>query len=214
MKLRILTIEASKIKDIFPKEIPFRNFAHHIKEQFLFFLPKNVEINKSSKIEIVFGPKGNEPLFDNVLGSTNYFIEEFDFKAFYELSDIEKEYIVLEKIKETLIKLSDKKVEIEILETTKKLYENKFNLEIEIKKLSKYLTNKKRKISIFRILNKDIGEGWKYKIIDTNTKEIIEENWMTKIPNYLDKTDYFKKSIINEDKFIIVNNLEKVVFEI
>jgi hypothetical protein len=86
-------------------------------------------------------------------------------------------------------------------------------MEIEVNKLSKITFDKKYKINIFRILNKEVGESWKYKKIDRKTKIVVEENWLKKIPDYLDRTDYYKKAEINEKEYIIYDNLSCVVYK-
>ena len=78
MRFKILKIEASQaVKNQF--EPPFRWMAHHVKEIYMEMLP-DVVINGSQLIEIDCGPQGDEEIFDNILGSTNHFVEDFDFK--------------------------------------------------------------------------------------------------------------------------------------
>jgi hypothetical protein len=217
MRLNILTVEASNNVEIFQNKIPFRYIAHHVKEIYLYLFPKDISINNSSKIALEFGHKVNEPIFDNILGVTNYFIEIFDFNTFYKISQNKQENVILENIKYSFIEISKIKGEDDniingIKATTNKVIENKFNLEINIRKLSKISLDKKYKIEIFRILNREVGEGWKYKIINRIDKEIIEENWIMQIPNYLDKTEYYKKSEIVNKEYLIYNNLGKITY--
>ena len=237
MRLSILTVELSDfeskvMKDLLeqnkkpmiqrvklPKNIkPFRYYPHHIKEIFLILFPKNVGINDSSKIAIVFGPRGDEPIFNNVLGVTNYFIEVFNLKKFYELSDSEKEMFFLENIKNSLINIvnnnsKDEEIIKQITSTADRVIESKFSLEIEVKKLSKISIDKKYKISVYRVLNKEVGEGWKYIKTNRKTKQIIEENWLENIPNYLNRTDFYKRSEIYVNEYVIKDYLGSIRYK-
>ena len=218
MRLSILVAQESPEVKLPQDFKPFRWYAHHVSEIFLELFPENININNSSKITIEFGPQGNEPVFNGTFGCTNYFIESFDFAEFYKLDDSEKEYILLENIKVGLISIIknnflDTNIIEQIEDTTNKVIENKFSLEIEVKKLAKNSSNKYYKISIFRVLNKKVGEGWKLMKIDRKTKEVIEENWIGKIPSYLNRSDYYKKSEIIGNEYIIRNNLDEVVYK-
>jgi hypothetical protein len=101
-----------------------------------------------------------------------------------------------------------------IINTAKKVKEMKFNMEIEMKQLSKTTLDKEHKIMIYRILNKDVGEGWKYKKINKNTKEITEEYWLNKIPDYLVLSDFYKKSEIKENEYMLYDNIVRMVYKI
>lgn len=220
MRLSVLTVELSDETKIPQNDKnPFRFFAHHIKEIFLALFPRNISVNNSSKIAIEFGIRGNEPKFNNELGVTNWFIEEFNFNGFYLANDYEKEIILLENIKDALIdiiknySMNNNAIE-QIINTSNKVIENKFSLEIEIKKLSKITLDKKYRINIYRVLNKEAGEGWKIVKTDRKTSMIVEENWMINIPNYLDKTDFYKRAEINRNEYILKNYLGDIVYKI
>jgi hypothetical protein len=215
--MRYFTVELSKSVKLPENVKPFRFYAHHVKEIFLALFPNNLNINNSSKIAIEFGSRGDEPIFNNVLGVTNCFIETFDFDNFYKLNDNEKELVLLENIKNALINIirnnaDNENVIEQIIIIVNKIIENKFSLEIEVKKLSKISSDKKYKINVFRILNKEIGEGWKIIKIDRKTKQIIKETWMTNNPNYLDRTDFYKKAEIDEHEYIVKTDLGNIVY--
>jgi hypothetical protein len=215
MALRILTLEVSKKL----KSSHFNWTVHHIQEIYLQLFPKDIKINNSTKIAIVFGPIGNEPVWNDVLGVTSYYIESFDFNNFYGLNKIEQENLILEIVNNALINISEKNGENQdviqkIIKATNSVKDIKFNMKIDIKKLSKISLDKKYRINIYRILNKDVGEGWKYIKSNRKTKEIIEEHWINEIPDYRDLTDYYKKSEITNDGYILYDNLGVIVYKI
>ncbi len=81
MNLSMLILQESDAAAL-NESICIRHLGHHITQIFMTLLPK-VNINGSSKIVVSLGPRGDEDVFDNVLGVTNIFIEDFDFKLFY-----------------------------------------------------------------------------------------------------------------------------------
>jgi hypothetical protein len=198
--------------------LPFHWAVHHVKEIYLKMFPKNIEVNNSSKIAIEYGPRGNEPIFDNVLGVTSYFVEDFNFDTFYKLNNNDRENMILKNINNVILDITkrtvkDKNIINEIENVANKVKENNLNMEIEVSKLSKITFDRKYKINIYRILNKEVGESWKYKKIYRKTKVVVEENWLKKIPDYLDRTDYYKKAEISEKEYIIYDNLNCVTYK-
>ena len=86
MKLSILDIHITELSQT-PLNENFRSLTHHIRELFIYLQPRpRLEINGSSKITLCFGKQGNEVLWNNVLGCSNIFIEDFNFIKFYELN--------------------------------------------------------------------------------------------------------------------------------
>jgi hypothetical protein len=218
MRFSILTVQASREAELPKNTLPFHWVIHHVKEIYLKMFPKNIEVNNSSKIAIEYGPQGDEPVFDNVLGVTSYFVEDFNFDAFYKLNNNDRENMILDSINNVILDIikrtiQEKNILDEIENVANKVKESKFNMEIEVKKISKITVDKKYKINIFRVLNKEVGEGWKYKKIDRKTKMVVEENWLKKVPDYLDRTDYYKKAEISETEYIIYDNLNWVAYK-
>jgi hypothetical protein len=216
MKLGILTLESSEMADIPSAALPFRWLAHHVQEIYLSVLPK-VEINGSSKIALMFGHMGREVAFDNVLGVTSNFIEDFDFKRFYKLSSKEQELTLLAEIEKALLTIANRKGENQIISDIIKTTANEvmrigFSLELQIKKLSKTSANRKHKVTVHRILNADVGEAWCCNITDKSAPQERKE-WMTKVPDYLDRTDFFKKAEIIGNTYTVFNSFGKVVFQ-
>lgn len=215
MKLKTLTLECTQLAQI-PKGVkPFRSVVYHIKELFMNFLPP-ISINNSSKIELSFGPQGDEVLFDSVLGVTNVFIEDFNFEYFYKLSNEEQQDVILKMIVCSLSELSfsknsdDSVLEL-IKEAAEKVIQCKYYLKQEVKHLKKISLDKKVSISVFRYLSAELGESWCCEI-ENKTDQSIEKVLMIEVPSYLDKRDYFKKPVLKNNTYEIYNRLSKSVF--
>ena len=218
MKLRTLTMEDSEMAtaNTPPNVLPFRWLTHHVSEIYLMLLPK-IEINGSSKISIIFGQIGQEVAFDNMFGVTSYFIEDFDFKNFYSLSSHEKELVLLAELKKSLLLIANRKKENKFISdlitaTADEVIRSGFNLQIPIKKLEKNSADRRFKMIVHRILNANVGEAWRCTIIDKSVSTETEM-WMTEVPDYLDRTDYYKRAEVKGNVYMIFDNLGRLTFQ-
>ena len=196
---------------------PFRWMAHHVAEIYIYLLPK-ININESSKITLEFGASTpNDVSFDAMLGCTNVFIEDFDFVEFYKSDTIKRDTMLVNEITKNLIRIykrrNNREEDIQvILSTAEKVVATEFNLDIPIKRLQK--KGKDKKIEVHRILNSKVGEALKCIVIETESPFNIREVWMTNLPNFLDRTDYFNKLELKDDRCVIYNKLGNVSFQL
>ncbi|WP_218191614.1 hypothetical protein [Pseudomonas sp. ATCC PTA-122608] len=120
MSLNILILQESDEATL-NEGIRIRHLGHHITQIFM-TLSLKVNINGSSKIVVSLGPRGDEDLFDNVLGVTNIFIEDFDFKHFLSLDRLSQDKKMLETLRSALIDIATKKgnneTTVEIINST------------------------------------------------------------------------------------------------
>lgn len=211
----MLSIEASRnIKS--RNGNPFRWDAHHIKEILAFFL-KGIDLDGSSKIQITFGPPDDDSKrnYHKILNSSNYIIADFNFKEYDLLSESKKELAIFDNaiysLKEISI-INDRPDLFDFIsEIEKKILGIEFNLDIEIKKLAKTDRVNGAKLSVHRILNRNIGEGWQCILKGVNKFEKI---WMHEVPHYLDMTDIFKYSEYSNFKYSVFDRLGKERFSI
>lgn len=216
MKFRILTLEVTKTANI-PNGLPFRWLTHHVKEIFMALLP-DIEINNSSKVEISFGPRGEEAIFDGILGVTNCFVENFDFYNFYLLSPKEQDLVILDEIQKALISIclrnSNNQVAVDSIKNTIcKIIDIGVELDININKLTKTTYDKRYRFKIYRILDRTVGEAWRCHATDYNSQKEVDI-WMTNVPSYINRNSYFKKAEIINNTYTIYNHLSKITFEI
>jgi len=215
-KFRDLRLEQTRESITPTKEMPFRWMVYHVKELFMEFLPK-IEINDSSVIQIDFGIRGDEPEFDSVLGSTNIFIENFDFDAFYRLDKRTQEHMILEIIVDSLCEISQRKGKdpdkINIIkEAANKVTESNFNLTKHIKRLSKKCPNKTYSINVYKCINLSCGEAWNCEIENIKSGAVTQK-WMTKVPNFIDRQDWFKKITVTDTEYTVFDKFSKIVFQ-
>lgn len=213
MNLNLLTLQESDASAL-TDGVRIRQMSHHITQIFMTLLPK-IEINGSSKIVISLGPRGAEDLFDNVLGVTNIFVEDFDFKNFISLDRASQDKTLLETLRQSLVEIATKKesnkTAIDTINlTADAVLKANFELESQIKKLSKTSKDKKHKINVYKLLNASVGEGW----YCTEQPPENTKTWLHELPGFIDRSDLYKTSEINEMGYQIKNRFGKVVFKI
>ncbi|MPQ31646.1 hypothetical protein E4V42_09360 [Clostridium estertheticum] len=189
--------------------------AHHIIELFMELLPKYLDIDGSSRITINFKPKGARAQYSTILGTSNYFIEENKLNEYNCLDVEEKEGFILKLIEESLIDIAKRnsrgqEIEDIIRKTYELVIKNNFSLKIKVSKISRKSSCGKFKANVYRYLNKELGEAWCVEIVSKDSKESYVE-WITEKPSYLNRKDFFKKSIWQGEEFLIYNRLDKLV---
>ncbi|THJ31585.1 hypothetical protein E8K88_14830 [Lampropedia aestuarii] len=212
MKISTFAIEAAKNARE-ASEKPFRWSAHHVKELIFFYL-KGVDLDGSSKIQLTFGePEENELVYSKILNASNYYIVDFDKKAYDKLSEKEREMYVLKESIIALKAIAELNQRVDVVgflsEVEKKIIDSDFYLLVHVKKLDKIHKIKNIKYKVNRVINREVGEGWQC-IVDVNGE--VRKLWMHKIPHFLDMTEVFKRSDCSSQKYSIYDRLGKERF--
>lgn len=87
-----------------------------------------------------------------------------------------------------------------------------FCYEEKIKKLSKASQDKFYRANVYRRLNKDVGEAWRVEIQTKDGK--CYHGWITDIPDYLNRTHFFKQSKWDNGVFQITDHLGKTALSV
>lgn len=215
--LNMLTVEQSDLANV-PREPPFRWLAYHVKEVFTALLPKRFQLNDTTKLQITCGPRGDEPQYSEVLGTSEYYVEDFDIGYFYAAQGRERDDFLLKVIESCLLDIHDQRrlnpdTASRIKSTVGTVQERDFSFSREIKKLSRSTACRKLRFTVSRHLNREVGEGWSIDISKRN-KEFLDRQWIADVPDFLDRTEQYRLSRWMEDKFQIVDPFDRVVCEV
>ncbi|MBN6148974.1 hypothetical protein JR065_01355 [Xanthomonas sp. AmX2] len=214
MHLNLLVLQESDAA-VLPENGRIRRSSHHITQMFMALLPK-MEINGSSKIVVSLGPRGNEAVFDNVLGVTNVFVEDFDFEHFLSLDRPGQDIRLLEELRGALVAIAQRSGGdglVKLVESTADSVLNAgFRLLIPIKRLAKRSKDGKRKVTVFKLLNSDVGEAWYCEVASQGDAK-AERVWMHEVPGFIDRRELFKSAELGEGAYRVSNRLGHVAFE-
>ena len=213
MKLSILDIERARGADR-ENELPFRWQAHHVKEIILSRL-KGLDIDGSSKITLEFSsPPAGDDAYSQMLGTSNFHRDCFDFKLYESLAGFQKDKYLSDEIFDALIEVAkfagNETAQVQLSVLKADILNTHFAQSELIDKISKKSVKNRIAVEIFRILNREVGEGWQYVL---NHKDHIKTGWVNSVPDYLDGHEIYKKSFLNATSFWIIDSFKNVVFE-
>jgi hypothetical protein len=217
MYLKMIAVEASA-KASMPSEPVFRWTVHHVKEIFLALLPQKFVLDGSSKVQITCGPCGDESQYQRVLGTTDYFREDFDFLQYYALKPAERDNMLLTVLQESLFDIASRvnecvEAQDVILAVARDVASHEFSLKLHSRRLSKVTSCRRLRVNIYRNLNRQVGEVWSSEVI-ARDHNLIHEEWIGEMPHYLDLTDFYKSSTWKGNVFVVQNRFGKTVYEL
>ncbi len=198
------------------KTFLFRQSCHYVKEIFLALLPKRFYLDGSSKLAIVCGDRGTDPMYRSILGVAVYYHEQFDLESHLSLSMHDKEQYLINLTRTTCHDIyrinnhhgNEPEMVNTVLDT---IVANDFSVKIRSKKLSTSIREHKLFIDVFRNINRNVGELWTVEI-RRGKNMMIEVVNMHNSPSYMVWTDRYKKSAILDNIFTIYDNLGYVTF--
>ncbi len=173
------------------------------------FLP-DIELNRSSKIAIGFGPRGEDEIFDGMLGTTSRYVEDFDFARFEALDAHGKDEALLEALTDVLLSLPGADTVREHIEAARvQTLESGFTHRALVKKLSQRSTT--HAVRVHRVLGRACGETWYCEIIDRSNGSRVEVP-MGDTPGYLDRREFFASSRLDDGAFTVFSRLKRESF--
>lgn len=214
LQLREIRIEASRLAPCL-SGIPFRWTAHHVREIFTALLPRGYQHDGSSVIQITCGPRGAEPQYHRVLGSSEYYVEEFNFTAYEQSSPADKEECLLRVLVDALCDIADRLgLSKDVVCTTAAAVRTcGFRLSLPQPNLKKRVPGTSMYLEVVRCLFREEGESWTLRLA-TRTGQIIREFAINERPDFLDRRDMYRKARIDSHEYVLINRLGKTCFRL
>jgi hypothetical protein len=196
-----------------PKQLVFRWTVHHVTELFLATLGRKYVLDASSKVQITCGPRGEQPRYWQALGCSELFVEDFDFDRYVALTPEARECHALSTLHGALSEVARRAAaEVTPLDDARDaVLACRFAMEIPIARLSRRVPGTRRRVVIVRRLSREVGESWIARQVDHDGR-IVASRAMTKEPDFLDRTDVFKRSEMKGRTFVVKDRLGKETF--
>jgi len=215
MYLTLLVLQESEAA-VVPQGACIRRLSHHITQMFMALLPK-VQIGGASKIVVSLGPRGDAAVFDNVLGVTNIFVEDFDFAHFLALDRPSQDMRLLDALRGALVAIAARSggngEVVKLIDSTADAISNAGSqLLVPIKRLAKRSQDGQWNVAVFKLLRSDVGEGWYCEVASQGDAK-AERVWMHEVPGFIDRRDLFKSAELGEGAYRVRNRLGHVAFE-
>lgn len=216
MKLSMLEIEGNKEQEKKNDTMSIRTRTYYITEIFMHFLGK-IDLDGNDKLVIKFYERSKSEdkyMCDKFFHVSCYYVDRRDIDKLGELKNDELELYFLGIIVEAceyISKFNNKEKEIfEIIEkAADNVRKNDFELIIFQKSLSKISSDKKYKASVYRSIN-IYGEMWYVEVENRNDKSTKKYQIMKQYA-HINKTEFFKKSYWDNEKFILTDRFGRIV---
>ena len=148
-----------------------------------------------------------------MLGSSEYFVEDFDFAFYGSASPTERELLLLKVVEDALGDIA-RRVNADfsvIAEAAQGVRDCDFRLATEIERLKKRIPGSACTIRVVRSLSSAQGEVW---LLHARARDgtVLEEVVMGKAPNYLDRRDFYRVADVDGTDYVVKERLGRESF--
>ena len=215
MRIRDLSIATSSLAKM-PDSLDKREFnvsCWHVQEIFLHFLPREYVLDGMAKTNITCGFADGQDIYAQLINVNRFYVEDFDFQFYAASTKEERENIVLETIKNSLIAIAKNHgSEIQpIIDAYQSVLDSNFYLKIETK-LSRSTKSRRLRLKVIREIRHS-GEDWYINVCsrkgEVYERVVILENLMVSQGLHM-----FRKSYWDCSSLIIVDHVGKESFQL
>jgi hypothetical protein len=215
VRLREIRIEASAAAAdhaVVPPDLAFRWTAHHIAQLFAASLPQGFVLDGAAVFQVSCGPRGSDPQYQSVLGSSLYYVEDFDFEHYRLSPGPERDETLVVVVHLALSDIArrvgaDASAVDAAAKTIRKLG---YRQTLEVKNLGKRLPNGGR-IKVLRCLSRDEGEAWRIRLL-TRDGALVAEHVVGTVPSHLDRRDECATASLADGDYVIRTRLGREAF--
>ena len=186
----------------------FHPGAHHVRQLLRHFLPADFVLDGASLLCVRFGQTPDDEMpWQQVLGSTIYYVEHFDIGAYMASSPSEQQECMLRELTAVLVQLaSHAGADPAVIENAaSRVRACGFALQIPVRKLWRTSPDRKLRIEVYRCLGSSIGEAWQAHVFDS-ARTLLAIEPITSAPACLDRTQHFSKSRWEGERFQIIRS--------
>jgi hypothetical protein len=178
-------------------------------EVFLSLMPRKYVLDGTRKTNLNLGPRNseNERLYWHAIGVNMYYVEDFDFQAYFYSSLNEQNEILLSTLQTSLLDIAAQcgadplPIQQAIQATRDCGCERKY----EIPKLARSTRSRRLKLNVFRQIHR-ASESWGIDIV-SRKGEVLDTKWIAKDLNSTQGAYNFRKSVVQDDDFVILGTL-------
>jgi hypothetical protein len=207
MFFRDLSIYASHYAEM-PKGHSMRDFnfsTHAVQEIFLTFMPRKYLLDGMAKTNLTLGPRNGDRHYAQLLNVNIYYVEDFDFRAYFAASTQERDEMLLAALEKGLLDIAGRSsanaepIRKAIAETRACGCERRYI----IKRLSRMTKSRMLKLNVFRHVLHG-AESWGIDI--TNRKgDVLETRWIAEKTDWFRAGNNYRRSMLKGDNFILLD---------
>lgn len=207
MFLRDLSIHASHHAEM-PKGQSVRDFnfsAHAVQEIFLTFMPRKYLLDGMAKTNLTLGPRNGDRQYAQLIDVNIYYVEDFDFRAYFAASTHERDEMLLTALEKGLLDIAGRSgadaepIRKAIAETRASGCERRY----VIKRLSRMTRSRKLKLNVFRHVVHG-SESWGIDIANRKG-QVLETLWIAEKTDWFRAGNDYRRSMLKGDNFVILD---------
>lgn len=207
MFFRDLSIGASHHATM-PKGHTNRDFnfsCHAVQEIFLTFMPRKYHLDGTAKTNLTLGPRNGDRQYAQLLNVNVYYVEDFDFRAYFAASSHVRDEMLLAALENGLLDIAARSsadpepIRKAISDTRACGCERRY----VIKRLSRMTKSRRLKLNVFRHVFHG-GESWGIDIANRKG-EILDTRWIAEKTDWFRAGNDYRRSMLNEDNFVLLD---------
>ena len=197
MFFRDLSIHASHHATM-PKGLTVRDFnfsTHAVQEIFLTFMPRKYLLDGMAKTNLTLGPRNGDRQYAQLIDVNIYYVEDFDFRAYFAASTHERDEMLLAALEKGLLDIAGRSganaepIRKAIADTRASGCERRY----VIKRLSRMTRSRRHG-----------GESWAIDIANRKG-EVLDTRWIAEKTDWFRAGNNFRRSMLKGDNFVLLD---------
>lgn len=190
----------------------FNCSATAVEAVFLTFMPRKYVLDGTRKTNLNLGPRLNQPQYWQALGVSMYYVEDFDFRSYFDAPVQKQDDMLLTVLEKSLLNIAARfgadptPIQQAIAATRACGCERRH----VITRLSRSTKSRKLKLNVFRHIFHG-GERWGIDVTNRNG-EVLQSQWISKMINSTDSAYSFRKTALQGEDFVVLGALGEVSY--
>jgi hypothetical protein len=207
MFFRDLNIHASHHATM-PKGHTVRDFncsSHAVQEIFLTFMPRKYLLDGMAKTNLTLGPQNGDRQYAQLINVNIYYVEDFDFRAYFAASTHERDEMLLAALEKGLLDIAGRSgadaepIRKAIAATRDCGCERRY----VIKRLSRMTKSRRLKLNVFRHVFHG-GESWGIDIANRK-RQVLETRWIAEKTDWYRAGNNYRRSMLKGENFVLLD---------
>jgi hypothetical protein len=216
MFFRDLSIGASRYAAM-PKGHTARDFnfsAHAVQEIFLTFMPRKYLLDGMAKTNLTLGPRNGDKQYAQLIDVNIYYVEDFDFRAYFAASTRERDEMLLAALEKGLLDIAGRSgadpepIRKAIADTRACGCERRY----VIKRLSRMTKSRGLKLNVFRHVFHG-GESWGIDIANRKG-QVLETRWIAEKTDWFRAGNNYRRSMLKGDNFVLLDFIARQSYKL
>ncbi|MBS0263885.1 MAG: hypothetical protein JSS02_18245 [Planctomycetes bacterium] len=188
--------------------------AAAVRSIFLSFLPQKYVLDGTRKTNVNLGPANGQHQYWQACGVSTYYVEDFNFHTYFELSPERRYDMLLDVLEASLLDIASRfgADPTPIRQTIAATRECGGERRYTIPRLAKSTPSRKLKLNVFRHIGPEY-EKWGIDVTDRKG-DVLKTEWIVHRTNFTDASYKFRKAVVEAGEFVLLGSLGEVTYRL